>query len=204
MSLPSFIRGLFSREQTRQGIRRSMNFHAIESDITRLEVDAIVNAANDALIPGGGVDGAINGAAGPELGKAMRALGGCPTGEARITPAFHLPAKYVIHAVGPVWRGGSYGEPELLAAAYRSALRLARDNSCRSIAFPAISTGVYGYPAAEATDVAVTTCRNFAVESGSLETVYFACLGPQMLDRYRDRLRAEPRNPLHGTTPRNR
>lgn len=162
-----------------------MNLRAIETDITRLVVDAIVNAANDRLIPGGGVDGAINRAAGPELSRAMRELGGCPTGEARITPGFQLPAKHVIHAVGPVWHGGARGEAELLAGAYRSALIIARDYECHTIAFPAISTGIYGYPAAEATQIAVDTCRAFAVDAGSLETVYFACFSPQMLDLYR-------------------
>lgn len=162
-----------------------MLLRAMEADITRLDVDAIVNAANDALIPGGGVDGAINRAAGPELGMAMRALGGCPTGEARITPGFQLRAKYVIHAVGPVWQGGNRREAELLAGAYRSALDLARENRCRSIAFPAISTGVYGYPAAQATEIAVDTCHQFALEPGSLEVVYFACFSPQMLEMYR-------------------
>ena len=162
-----------------------MNLRAIETDITRLAVDAIVNAANDRLIPGGGVDGAINRAAGPELAHAMRELGGCPTGEARITPGFRLPAKYVIHAVGPVWRGGASGEPELLASAYRSALAIARDQACHSIAFPALSTGAYGYPAEAATQIAVETCRAFAVDAGSVETVYFACFSPQMLDLYR-------------------
>jgi O-acetyl-ADP-ribose deacetylase (regulator of RNase III) len=162
-----------------------MELRAVEADITRLDVDAIVNAANDALIPGGGVDGAINAAAGPELGRAMRALGGCPTGEARITPAFKLRAKYVIHAVGPVWRGGEHGEPKLLASAYRSALSLAREHDCRTIAFPAISTGIYGYPAAEATEIAVATCRGFAAEAGSLEVVWFACFSDRMLELYR-------------------
>jgi O-acetyl-ADP-ribose deacetylase (regulator of RNase III) len=151
-----------------------------------LDVDAIVNAANDALIPGGGVDGAINAAAGPELGKAMRALGGCPTGEARITPGFRLAAKYVIHAVGPVWRGGAQGEPELLAGAYRSALLLAREHDCEAMAFPAISTGVYGYPAAEAVRIATDTCRQFGDDPGTLKAVYFACFSARMLDLYRD------------------
>jgi O-acetyl-ADP-ribose deacetylase (regulator of RNase III) len=162
-----------------------MNLRAIETDITRLAVDAIVNAANDGLIPGGGVDAAINRAAGPELSRAMRELGGCPTGEARITPGFRLPAKHVIHAVGPVWQGGARGEPELLSNAYRSALAIARDYECHSIAFPAISTGVYGYPAAAATQIAVDTCRAFAVDAGSVETVFFACFSRQILDLYR-------------------
>jgi O-acetyl-ADP-ribose deacetylase len=162
-----------------------VNLRAIETDITLMDVDAIVNAANDALIPGGGVDGAINRAAGPKLGLAMRALGGCPTGEARITTGFGLKARHVIHAVGPIWQGGDRREPELLASAYRSALELARARDCRSVAFPAISTGVYGYPAAEATKIAVDTCRAFAADAGSIEVVYFACFSPQMLELYR-------------------
>ena len=161
-----------------------MLVRALHGDITQLSVDAIVNAANDALVPGGGVDGAINRAAGPELGEAMRAIGGCPTGEARITPAFRLAAKYVIHAVGPVWQGGDRREPELLASAYRSALLLAREHGCKSVAFPAIRTGVYGYPAAEATRVAVETCSAFAAEAGSIEVVHFVCFSPGMLDLY--------------------
>jgi O-acetyl-ADP-ribose deacetylase (regulator of RNase III) len=166
--------------------RATIELRASEVDITTLAVDAIVNAANAALIPGGGVDGAINRAAGPELGRAMRALGGCPTGEARITPGFRLPARYVIHAVGPVWEGGESGEPERLASAYRAALVLARDHACRSVAFPAISTGVYGYPAAAATAIAVATVRAFAVEAGSLEVVHFACFSARMLELYRE------------------
>lgn len=161
-----------------------MELRAVHGDITRLGVDAIVNAANDALIPGGGVDGAINRAAGRQLAEAMRAIGGCPTGEARITPAFRLSAKYVIHAVGPIWRGGDRGEPELLSSAYRSALVLAREYNCRSVAFPAISTGVYGYPAAEATKIAVDTCRALAAESGSIDVVHFVCFSETMLALY--------------------
>jgi O-acetyl-ADP-ribose deacetylase (regulator of RNase III) len=162
-----------------------MRLHALQADITQLDVDAIVNAANEALIPGGGVDGAINRAAGPELKIAMRAHSGCPTGEARVTPGFRLKAKYVIHAVGPIWHGGRSRESELLASAYRSALRLAREHGCRSVAFPAISTGVYGYPAGEATKIAVATCREFATDSGPLQDVYFACFSNEILDLYR-------------------
>ncbi|HZE07564.1 MAG TPA: O-acetyl-ADP-ribose deacetylase [Gemmatimonadaceae bacterium] len=162
-----------------------MELRAILADITCLQVDAIVNAANSALIPGGGVDGAINRAAGPQLGEAMRALGGCPTGESRITPGFRLHARYVIHAVGPIWRGGNHGEAALLASAYRSALILAREHGCKSIAFPAISTGVYGYPAEKATRVAVETCRGFATEAESIEIVQFACFSEEMLQLYR-------------------
>lgn len=162
-----------------------MRLIATLSDITTLHVDAVVNAANAQLIPGGGVDGAINRAAGPELARAMRALGGCPTGQARITPGFGLAARFVIHAVGPIWRGGKQGESALLAGAYGAALILARENECASVAFPAISTGVYGYPAAAAAEIAVNTSQGFAKESGSIELIHFACFDPQTLDLYR-------------------
>jgi O-acetyl-ADP-ribose deacetylase (regulator of RNase III) len=115
----------------------------------------------------------------------MRALGGCPTGEARITPGFRLPARYVVHAVGPVWRGGGHGEAALLASAYRSALGLAREHGCRTVAFPAISTGVYGYPADQATAIAVETCRAFAADPGGIDLVHFACFSPRALELYR-------------------
>jgi O-acetyl-ADP-ribose deacetylase (regulator of RNase III) len=163
-----------------------LELRASLTDITTLDTDAIVNAANAALVPGGGVDGAINRAAGPELERAMRALGGCPTGEARITPGFRLPARYVIHAVGPVWEGGERGEPGLLASAYRSSLELAAAYGCRSIAFPAISTGVYRYPLDQATTIAVETCRAFAADPGSVELVHFACFGARALELYRE------------------
>lgn len=154
-------------------------------DITSLTTDAIVNAANESLAPGGGVCGAIHRAAGPELAKACAQLGGCPTGDARITPGFRLPARFVIHAVGPVWRGGGAGEPELLAAAYRSAMNLASKHGLRRIAFPAISTGIYGYPLEPATAIAVSTVRA-AVEAGSsVEEVVFACFSPEVLRAYR-------------------
>jgi O-acetyl-ADP-ribose deacetylase (regulator of RNase III) len=142
-----------------------MTIHVVHGDITSVAVDAIVNAANERLLGGGGVDGAIHRAAGPELLAACRQLPEvrpgvrCPTGESRITPAFRLPAKYVIHTVGPVWRGGSHGEADLLASCYRTALTLAADHAVRSIAFPAISCGVYGYPIEEAADVAVREIR---------------------------------------------
>ena len=130
-------------------------FVAVEGDITQLDVDVIVNAANSRLAGGGGVDGAIHRAAGPELLAACRKIGGCPTGEARITPGFALAAKHIVHAVGPVWGGGNQGEAELLAGCYRSSLELAVDHDAGSVAFPAISAGVYGYPLGLATAVAV-------------------------------------------------
>ncbi|HXS23672.1 MAG TPA: O-acetyl-ADP-ribose deacetylase [Gemmatimonadales bacterium] len=154
-------------------------------DITTLAVDAIVNAANEQLAPGGGVCGAIHRAAGPELARACAKLGPCPTGDARITPGFRLPARFVIHAVGPVWQGGSAGEAELLAGAYRASLTLARDHSLRSIAFPAISTGIFGYPLERATDVAVGTVESEIRAGMAIEEVVFACFSPEVLAAYR-------------------
>lgn len=162
-----------------------MELRASVVDITTLATDAIVNAANAELLPGGGVCGAIHRAAGPELARACAAIGGCPTGEARITPGFRLPARHVIHAVGPVWHGGGAGEAERLAGAYRASLALARDHGCASIAFPAIGTGIYGYPLEEATRIAVATARDFAPEAGPLALVHFACFSDDALAAYR-------------------
>ena len=158
---------------------------AVRGDITTEAVDAIVNAANPALAPGGGVCGAIFAAAGPELGPACAALGGCATGDAKATPGFELPARWVIHAVGPVWHGGDRGEADQLASAYRRCLEVADDLGATSLAFPAISTGVFGYPLDAATDVAVTTVR--AAPSG-VEEVRFVCFDDGTLRAYRSRL----------------
>ena len=161
----------------------STSVAAVFADITKLDVDAIVNAANEGLLRGGGVCGAIHLAAGPELARACAKVAPCQTGDARITPAFSLPAKYVIHAVGPVWRGGHTGEPGQLASAYRAALALAREYRLASIAFPAISTGIY--PLQEATDVAVGTVRDELNDPGGLAQVVFACFDQRVLDAYR-------------------
>ena len=154
-------------------------------DITTLDVDAIVNAANETLLAGGGVCGAIHRAAGPELAEACRRVAPCPTGEARITPGFRLPARWVIHAVGPVWRGGSAGEAALLASAYRSALVLAGQPRLKSVAFPAISTGIFGYPLEPATRIAVTTIRECLAGETSVTEVVFACFAEEVLSAYR-------------------
>ena len=160
----------------------------IVADITTLDVHAIVNAANRALAGGGGVDGAIHRAAGRELVKASRALGPLATGEAVITPGFKLRARYVIHAVGPVWHGGRSGEAELLAGCYRHSLALARDHGVRSIAFPAISCGVYRYPIDQAVAIAVRAVRAFVADDHTIDTIIFACFGDDVLASYQTRL----------------
>jgi O-acetyl-ADP-ribose deacetylase len=154
------------------------------ADITTLDVDAIVNAANTELAPGGGVCGAIHRAAGPELAAACARLRPCPTGDARLTPGFRLPARFVIHAVGPVWRGGQHEEAALLASAYRSSIELAAREALSSIAFPAISTGIYGYPLRDATRLAVTTVRTEVERRPSIEQVVFSCFNREALDAY--------------------
>ncbi len=158
--------------------------HAIEADITRLAVDAIVNAANTTLLGGGGVDGAIHRAAGPELLRECRTLGGCATGDAKITRGYRLAAKHVIHTVGPVWNGGAGGEPQLLASCYRRSLELALAHGIRTVAFPAISCGIYRYPMERAAKIAVLECRRFALEYQAIGQITFALFGDGALAVY--------------------
>ena len=158
----------------------------IEGDITKLQVDAVVNAANTSLLGGGGVDGAIHRAAGPELLAECRTLGGCPTGEARITAAYRLPARHVIHTVGPIWGGGTRGEPELLARCYRNSLALATKHQVRTIAFPAISCGIYGYPIQDACQIAVGETTAYLKTNQLPESVIFVCFGREIYDAYRE------------------
>lgn len=163
---------------------------ALRADITTLAVDAIVNAANSTLLGGGGVDGAIHRAAGPELLRECRALGGCETGDAKLTRGYRLPAKYVIHTVGPVWRDGEHGEPDLLASCYRRCLELAAaKDDILTIAFPSISTGLYGYPIEQAAAVAVSTGQSTLHESGSVKEVLFCCFSLSDLEVYERALR---------------
>lgn len=159
-----------------------MQLQAIQADITTLDVDVIVNAANSSLLGGGGVDGAIHAAAGPALLDACRRLGGCATGDAKRTDGYDLPARYVVHTVGPVWHGGDADEPEQLASCYRRSLELAEEIAARTIAFPSISTGVYGYPVEPAARIAVSTARHHL--PATLTTILFCCFSPEDLEVY--------------------
>jgi O-acetyl-ADP-ribose deacetylase (regulator of RNase III) len=161
----------------------------IQGDITRQSVDAIVNAANTSLLGGGGVDGAIHRAAGPELLAECRTLGGCPTGEARLTKGYNLPAQYVIHTVGPIWRGGSRGEPKLLAACYRNSLSLALERGIKTVAFPNISTGVYGFPKDQAAEIAIREVVRFLKNHREIERVLFVAFDPENFQIYRERVK---------------
>lgn len=165
-----------------------IDIEVVQGDITKLAVDAIVNAANCSLLGGGGVDGAIHRAAGPELLKACIPLNGCETGQAKITPGFRLPAKFIIHTPGPIYEDGAHGEPELLESCYRNCLRLAEENGCGTVAFPAISCGVYGYPWKDATEIALKTVREFPAKI--VKKVIFCCFGDEMLKIYRELLPA--------------
>ena len=161
------------------------DLESLQGDITRLALDAIVNAANSTLLGGGGVDGAIHEAAGPELLEACRVLNGCHTGDAKITPGFRLPAKFVIHTVGPVWHGGQAREPALLASCYRRSLELAAEHGLKTLAFPCISTGAYGYPADQAARIAVETVRAGIARPLDIERIVFCCFSHGDLSLYR-------------------
>jgi len=179
-----------SHADQQEGRSPEPGIEVISADITSLEVDAIVNAANQTLLGGGGVDGAIHRAAGPQLKEACRALGGCETGDAKLTEGFALPARYVIHAVGPVWSGGNAGEREALASCYRRSLTLAEEHGCESIAFPAISCGAYRFPAEEASRIAVRECRDWLAAHAQPARIVLCCFDEATAQHCRDALAA--------------
>lgn len=161
------------------------NLEVVKTDITTMGVDAIVNAANNSLLGGGGVDGAIHRAAGPELLEECKTLNGCQTGHAKITKGYNLPAKFVIHTVGPIWQGGNSNEAELLASCYTESLKLAAEHKLKTIAFPAISCGVYHYPIVEATNIAIKTVKAFISKNDVFETIYFTCFSDDIYNAYK-------------------
>lgn len=167
------------------------NLEAIQADITKLPVDAVVNAANSSLLGGGGVDGAIHRAAGPDLVHECRLLGGCKTGQAKLTGGYRLPAKYIIHTVGPVWNGGTHNEAAQLRSCYVSSLQLAAEKSVRTIAFPAISCGIYRYPVEDAASIAVAAVTDFLTDDTTITHVYFACFSDEVLNAYQRALAAK-------------
>lgn len=186
------IKGYYNNDQFES--EASMDrIEIIKADITKLDTDAIVNAANSSLLGGGGVDGAIHSAAGPELVQECRLLGGCQTGQAKVTRGYRLPAKWVIHTVGPVWRGGGYGEAELLAECYRNSLQLAAERGVKTIAFPAISCGIYGYPVEKAARIAVGETLAYLKGNDSIEKVIFVCKEEEVYRGYTDALSEELR-----------
>ena len=176
------------QNESREEFTMRGKIQIVRGDITKLGVDAIVNAANTTLLGGGGVDGAIHRAAGPELLAECHTLGGCCPGEAKITRGYRLPARFVIHAVGPVWRGGKHGEPETLANCYRNSFQVALENRIKTIAFPAISCGAYGYPIEEAARIAFKTTREFLAVSDEIQKVIFVLWGEEVYDAYREAL----------------
>jgi O-acetyl-ADP-ribose deacetylase (regulator of RNase III) len=167
----------------------SNKIELVQDDITKLDVDAIVNAANTSLLGGGGVDGAIHRAAGPLLLEECHSLNGCKTGQAKITKGYNLPARHIIHTVGPVWRGGNNNEEALLSDAYRNSLYIAVENNVKTIAFPNISTGVYGFPKDKAADIAITTANSFIKEHTSISKVFFVCFDRENFDIYHHRMK---------------
>lgn len=169
-------------------VRKMPEIKLAKGDITKMEVDAIVNAANKSLLGGGGVDGAIHRAAGPELVEECRALNGCETGEAKLTRSYNLPAKYVIHTVGPVWHGGMNNEPQLLANCYKNSLQIALDKKLGTVAFPNISTGVYRFPKEMAAGIAIRTVNDFLNRNKKLDTVYFVCFDDENYEIYKEKL----------------